>query len=61
MDIANIIIDIHNIKFFDVTITDAYIYKNVVFIPSPETIDHLFFDAAVKGSSKSILILTGKN
>jgi hypothetical protein len=50
-----------NIKNFDVAICDAYFKQGIVYIPEPETLDPLFFDAAVKGKAKSFVILTGKN
>ena len=61
MELKKSIADGENIKYFDVIITDAYLKDNVVFIPSEETIDTFFYDAAVKGKPKTFFILTGKN
>lgn len=61
MGLKKSIADGENIKYFDVMITDGYLKDNVVFIPSKGTIDTFFFDAAVKGSPKTFLILTCKN
>lgn len=61
MDITKVVGEIENIKHFNVSICDAYLKNNIVYIPEPETLDPLFFEAAVKGKPKSFLILTGKN
>lgn len=61
MDLMKVIAEIENIKFFNVTICDTYLKNNIVFIPEPETLDPLFFEAAVKGKPSTFLILTGKN
>lgn len=61
MKLKKVVSEMENIKNFDVAICDAYLKGNIIYIPEPETLDHLFFDAAVKGKAKSFLILTGKN
>ena len=49
MDIMKVVGEIENIKHFNVSICDAYLKNNIVYIPEPETSDPLFFEAAVKG------------
>jgi hypothetical protein len=61
MELKKVVSEMENIKNFDVAICDAYFKQGIVYIPEPETLDPLFFDAAVKGKAKSFVILTGKN
>lgn len=61
MDTNSFFSQVDNIENFDVAICDAYFKQGIVYIPEPETLDPLFFDAAVKGKAKSFVILTGKN
>lgn len=53
--------EFENVKYCDVFICDAYLKNNVVHIPHPEATHQPFYDAVLKGTPKSFLIVINKN